>query len=95
MIDSDTCSVCGGDLLFDVEQDELEVASSPCVCEKMRRPLPWAHLDTVKIRMIESDIMAFGPTILHAGVEYVLPKSIAGEFLANGTATLVQASDKT
>lgn len=26
------CIACGGDLLFDVEQDELEVESSPCVC---------------------------------------------------------------
>lgn len=26
------CETCGGDLLFDVEQDELEVDSSPCIC---------------------------------------------------------------
>jgi hypothetical protein len=26
------CPSCGGDLLFDVEQDELELASSPCTC---------------------------------------------------------------
>ncbi len=33
---NDTCSVCGGDLLFDVEQDELEVASSPCTCDVVK-----------------------------------------------------------
>ncbi len=33
MLKDDRCSVCGGDLLFDVEQDELEVASSPCACD--------------------------------------------------------------
>lgn len=30
------CPVCGGDLNFDVEQDELEVESSPCICEQDR-----------------------------------------------------------
>ena len=32
-----TCSVCGGDPSFDVEQDELEVSSSPCLCHDGQR----------------------------------------------------------
>ena len=33
------CSVCDGDLDFDVGQDELEVESSPCICTDDPPPL--------------------------------------------------------
>ena len=55
----------------------------------MDRKLPWADLETVRIRMISGDVWAFGPTILEAGKEYVLPIVTAGQFLARGTAELV------
>ena len=50
----------------------------------------WGDHETVKIRMIANDVLAFGPTILKKGTVQELPKSLAGQFLASGTAILIR-----
>ncbi len=50
----------------------------------------WGDVETVKIRMIANDILSFGPTILKKGTVQELPKFMAGQFLANGTAFLIR-----
>lgn len=60
----------------------------------MTQKLPWAHLPTLKIRMIKSDVWEFGPTILEAGKTYMLPEATARYFIGQGTAILVRDSNE-
>lgn len=56
--------------------------------------LPWAHLPTIKIQMIENDVWGFGPTILEKGKTYVLPELDARYFIGNETAVTEKEDDK-
>ncbi len=58
----DICSVCGGDLLFDVEQDGLELASSPCTCDDLLDVLKTSR-DTLN-NAIEADDWDFVDSVV-------------------------------
>ena len=47
----------------------------------------------IRVRMIKNDVMAFGPTIIEAGREIVLPVSVALDFINRGTAEYINREE--